>query len=73
MGYEIAVWDPDADAPAHRMADYSLMDPFSDLSARHDFLQRVRAVTYEWENVPGELCEQLERSVPFDRRVTYCA
>ena len=64
MGYEIAVWDPDADAPAHRLADYSLLEPFSDVAARHDFLQRVRAVTYEWENVPSELCEQLERSVP---------
>ena len=44
MGYGVAVWDPDADAPAHRMADYSLMNPFLDLSACHDFLQRVRAV-----------------------------
>lgn len=64
MGYEVAVWDPDADAPAHRLADYSLMKPFSDMAARQDFMQRVRAVTYEWENVPSELCEQLERSIP---------
>ena len=64
MGYEVAVWDPDAEAPAHRVADYSLIKPFSDVAACQDFVQRVRAVTYEWENVPSELCEQLELSVP---------
>lgn len=64
MGYEVAVWDPDADAPAHRLADYSLIKPFSDMAARQDFAQRIRAVTYEWENVPSELCEQLELAVP---------
>ena len=29
-----------------------------------DFIGRVCAVTYEWENVPADLCEQLERDVP---------
>ena len=64
MGYEVAVWDPDAEAPAHHLADYSLIKPFADVEARNDFSQRVSAVTYEWENVPGELCEQLELEVP---------
>lgn len=64
MGYAIAVWDPDAEAPAHRLADYSLVKPFMDAAARKDFVARVRAVTYEWENVPADLCEQVEREVP---------
>lgn len=64
MGYDVAVWDPDAEAPAHQFAGYSLITPFSDVAGRKDFAQRVRAVTYEWENVPGELCEQLEREMP---------
>ena len=64
MGYAIAVWDPDTEAPAHRLADYSLVEPFSDRAACQDFAQRVRAVTFEWENVPSELCEHLERSIP---------
>jgi len=64
LGYAIAVWDPDPDAPAHRLADHSFLQPFTDSSARQDFVRRVRAVTYEWENVPAELCEQLEREVP---------
>ncbi len=64
MGYGVAVWDPDAEAPAHRLADYSLSRPFSDVAARKDFSRLVRAVTYEWENVPSDLCAQLEREVP---------
>ena len=64
MGYVIAVWDPDLEAPAHRIADYSLVRPFTDADARTEFTQRVRAVTYEWENVPADLCEQLERDLP---------
>ncbi len=64
MGYLIAVWDPDSGAPAHSLADYSLIKPFTDPAALRDFVQRVCAVTYEWENVPADLCEQLEREVP---------
>lgn len=64
MGYAIAVWDPDPGAPAHRIADYSHMRPFTEADARNEFIQRVRAVTYEWENVPADLCEQLERDLP---------
>ncbi len=64
LGYAVAVWDPDLEAPAHRLADFSLVEPFTDAAARQDFMRRVRAVTYEWENVPADLCEQLEREVP---------
>lgn len=64
MGYAITVWDPDPEAPAHRIADHSLIHPFTDADARAEFTRRVRAVTYEWENVPADLCEQLERDLP---------
>lgn len=64
MGYAIAVWDPDPEAPAHRIADSSLIQPFTDDSARQAFTRQVRAATYEWENVPADLCERLERDLP---------
>ena len=64
MGYAVNVWDPDPEAPAHRIADHSLIRPFTDADARKEFTQRVRAVTYEWENVPADLCEQLECELP---------
>lgn len=64
MGYRVAVWDPDADAPAHRLATHSFSTSFSDLGVRDQFAGIVDAVTLEWENVPAELCEWLEKRCP---------
>ncbi len=61
MGYDVAVWDPDTDAPAHRLARYLFAAPFSDNVTREKFSQTVHAVTFEWENVPASLCEWLEQ------------
>ena len=63
-GYRVVVWDPDRDAPAHRLAAHSFTTPFTDRETVTRFASTVSAVTYEWENVPAELCEQLERQRP---------
>ncbi len=60
MGYRVAVWDPDPDAPAHQLAAHSYALPFSDLTSREQFASLVHAVSLEWENVPAELCGWLE-------------
>ncbi len=64
LGYRIAVWDPDGDAPAHHVADASFAAPFNDRETLSRFSQQIQAVTYEWENVPATLCETLEGSFP---------
>lgn len=64
MGYQVAVWDPDVEAPAHRIAAHSFTASFSDHAARDQFASTVDAVTLEWENVPAELCEWLEGRCP---------
>ena len=64
MGYRVAVWDPDQDAPAHQVADDSFTSPFLDVATRDRFSNTVCAVTYEWENVPADLCEWLDRQHP---------
>ena len=61
MGYRVAVWDPDADAPAHQLASHSFTAPFSDPTTSAQFADTVQAVTFEWENVPAQLCEWLEQ------------
>jgi 5-(carboxyamino)imidazole ribonucleotide synthase len=61
MGYLLAVWDQDPDAPAHRLADHSFTASFADAATREKFSTLVQAVTFEWENVPAELCEWLEQ------------
>ena len=64
LGFHVAVWDPDMDAPAHRLAAHSFAKPFTDQEALSDFSRLVSVVTYEWENVPAHLCAQLERYKP---------
>ena len=64
LGYRVAVWDSDADAPAHRLAELSLSAPFTDDAAYREFSRRVAAVTVEWENVPADLCDRLSEHCP---------
>lgn len=64
LGYRTVVWDPDAQAPAHRIADRSVVRSFEDQAARTDFVRDLAAITYEWENVPAEVVLALERQTP---------
>jgi 5-(carboxyamino)imidazole ribonucleotide synthase len=64
LGFRVAVWDPDPDAPAHQWAEHSFPDPFEDDEAYHRFADLVTVVTYEWENIPIRLCERLETKRP---------
>jgi 5-(carboxyamino)imidazole ribonucleotide synthase len=64
LGFRVAVWDPDPDAPAHRLATFSFPKPFTDQQTVKQFADLVSVVTYEWENVPADLCEQLENTTP---------
>ena len=64
LGYQVAVWDPDPDAPAHRLANRSFPAAFTDSSFYREFSQLVSAVTFEWENVPASLCDQLSQICP---------
>jgi 5-(carboxyamino)imidazole ribonucleotide synthase len=61
LGYQVAVWDPDEDAPAHQWADHSFPCSFEDEETYDRFTNLVSVVTYEWENIPIQLCERLER------------
>jgi 5-(carboxyamino)imidazole ribonucleotide synthase len=64
LGYRVAVWDPDPEAPAHRVATHSFPLPFDDQHALAHFADLVSVVTYEWENIPAELCRALEERKP---------
>ena len=64
LGYHVAVWDPDPEAPAHRVATHSFPFPFTDPHALARFADLVSVVTYEWENIPAELCRALEQQKP---------
>ncbi len=64
LGYNVAVWDPDPEAPAHRLATHSFPVPFTDQHILAHFADLVSVVTYEWENIPAELCRVLEQRKP---------
>jgi 5-(carboxyamino)imidazole ribonucleotide synthase len=64
LGYHVAVWDPDPEAPAHRFATHSFPLPFTDQHILERFANLVSVVTYEWENIPAELCRELEQRKP---------
>ncbi|HEV8329569.1 MAG TPA: 5-(carboxyamino)imidazole ribonucleotide synthase [Nitrospiraceae bacterium] len=64
LGYHVAVWDPDPEAPAHRIATHSFPVPFTDHHILARFAELVSVVTYEWENIPAELCRALEQRRP---------
>ncbi len=62
MGYRVIVLDPDPDSPAGQMADVHLRAPYSDPHALDQLAAACAAVTTEFENVPAEALERLERS-----------
>jgi 5-(carboxyamino)imidazole ribonucleotide synthase len=64
LGYHVAVWDPDPEAPAHCVATHSFPVPFTDQRSLARFADLVSVVTYEWENIPADLCRALEQRRP---------
>jgi 5-(carboxyamino)imidazole ribonucleotide synthase len=64
LGYRLAVWDPDIDAPALKLADLSLSAPFTDAACLSTFASSIGAATYEWENIPVQVSDALEARVP---------
>lgn len=50
-GGSVAVYDPDKNAPAHRLAAHSFIKPFTDGAALAEFFELSDVVTYEFENV----------------------
>lgn len=66
MGLGIVVWDPDASAPAGKVADRLLAVPYTDPAALEAFSELVDVVTYEFENVDYEASLRLtERRAVF--------
>jgi len=64
LGYRVAVWDPDPDAPALKLADLPLAAPFTDKASLDKFAASIAAATYEWENIPAATVQALEQRVP---------
>ncbi|OGU62904.1 MAG: 5-(carboxyamino)imidazole ribonucleotide synthase [Ignavibacteria bacterium RIFCSPLOWO2_02_FULL_55_14] len=61
MGYRSIVWDPDRTCPASRLADETIVAPFSDEVAARRLATSADVVTYEFEHISTDIVEGLER------------
>lgn len=59
LGARTICLDPSADAPAFKVCDEHIVAPFDDLAALEELCRRSDVVTYEFENVPGDILHSL--------------
>ena len=64
LGYKVIVLDPDADAPAGKIADGHIVANYDDHDALAQLSQQCTAATTEFENVPATALEQLAQTMP---------
>ena len=63
MGYAVVVFDPDEKSPAGKIADKHICKPYNDLNALDELKTDCSAVTTEFENVPAETLQYLEKDI----------
>ncbi len=64
LGYATIVFDPDSNAPAAQVAGSHTAAAYEDTAALDRLAEAADVITYEFENVPVEAVERLERTVP---------
>ena len=64
LGYRVHVLSPDDDTPTGQVADVEVRTSYNDLDAVAEFARRVDVVTFEFENVPVETIDVVNRSTP---------
>ncbi len=64
MGYRVHTFSPDMDTPTGQVADVEVVGDYNDLDAVRAFARNVRAVTFEFENVPAETTEAAAEFAP---------
>ena len=61
LGYSVVVFDPDEKSPAGRISEKHICKPYSDLKALDELNARCLAITTEFENIPAETLQYLEK------------
>ncbi len=64
MGYRVHVLSPDNDTPTGQVADIEWHADYLDLDALTEFARSVDVVTFEFENIPNETTQVVDRQVP---------
>ncbi len=63
LGYRVNVFSPDDDTPTGQVADIEIQKPYEDLDAVAEFAKGVDVVTFEFENVPTETINRIDKFV----------
>ena len=61
LGYRVHVFSPDDDTPTGQVADVEIQASYDDLDAVAKFAQQVQVVTFEFENVPVQTINAVDR------------
>jgi 5-(carboxyamino)imidazole ribonucleotide synthase len=64
LGYRIAIYSPEHDAPATAVADVEFIGDYLDLDRIREFARQVDVVTFEFENVPSATTKAAAEIVP---------
>jgi len=64
LGAQVVIYDPDAAAPARKVAWKSFQAPWTDLSALKEFAALCDVITYEFENVETSGLKKLDGTTP---------
>lgn len=61
MGYQTMVFCDHIDSPASHVANQSIVAPYDDLDAVTEFAKQCALVTFEFENIPYQTVQKLEK------------
>ncbi len=61
MGYRVITLEPDPNCPTGQVADEQVVAPYTDLEAARRLASRADVLTLEFENMPADVVEALER------------
>lgn len=64
LGYHVHLFDPHSEPPAGAVCERVFRAPFDDGAALEEFARSVDVATLEFENIPVEALERIERHVP---------
>ncbi|MBZ0124235.1 MAG: ATP-grasp domain-containing protein [Roseovarius sp.] len=64
LGFRTCIFEPDKDAPAAHVAQTHIRADYDDAAALARFAETVDVITYEFENIPTQALDVLERLRP---------
>ena len=64
LGYRVHVFSPEKDTPTGHVSDFEMQSSYYDLDAVAEFARKVDVVTFEFENIPIETINVVDRFSP---------